>query len=98
MALFGVVGLAAVVIALAERVWPYRRVWLEPHDDVRTDVLHLVFSTGLAAGGRWLVALVLGGTVVAAPVSLWPVTWPIGGQLGLALLIEEFCAYWIHRA
>src|SRR5262249_2956176 len=53
---------AAVIFAL-ERVLPYRREWLVPRGDVRTDVCHLVFSGALAEAGR---ALLLAGTVRAA--------------------------------
>jgi sterol desaturase/sphingolipid hydroxylase (fatty acid hydroxylase superfamily) len=95
---------AAAVIALGERLLPYRRAWLVPHGDLRTDVLHLIFTSLLAAGGRWFnvvavsVAVSVLGVRPAASPSLWPASWPLVGQLALALVLQDLCAYWIHRA
>jgi ornithine lipid hydroxylase len=30
-------------------------------------------------------------------VSLWPSTWPLWGQLVMALIVAEFGYYWVHR-
>jgi sterol desaturase/sphingolipid hydroxylase (fatty acid hydroxylase superfamily) len=90
------------LVALLERVLPYRREWHRPRGDVRTDALHLavtgpVSSTlhealmhgTVAAAGVWLAARFGGG--------IWPVAWPPLAQLGLALLVAEFGHYWFHR-
>jgi sterol desaturase/sphingolipid hydroxylase (fatty acid hydroxylase superfamily) len=93
---------AAVAVAALERLLPYRGAWLATHGDLRTDVLHLVFTSLLAAGGRWwntvaIGALGLHASIGAGP-ALWPAAWPLAVQLALALLVQDFCGYWIHRA
>jgi ornithine lipid hydroxylase len=90
------------LVALLERVFPYRREWHRPRGDVRTDALHLAVTGPLsstlheatmhgtvAAAGVWLAARFGGG--------LWPADWPPLAQLGLALLVAELGHYWFHR-
>jgi sterol desaturase/sphingolipid hydroxylase (fatty acid hydroxylase superfamily) len=95
---FGSVATATAAVALAERIRPYRRAWREPHGDVRTDVLHLVFSTGVVLVVRWVVASTLARAGVSLRADLWPLGSPFLAQLALALLVEELFSYWIHRA
>jgi sterol desaturase/sphingolipid hydroxylase (fatty acid hydroxylase superfamily) len=97
----GVTALGAAAVALAEQLMPFRAEWRRPHGDLQTDVLHLVCTTSLVAGGRWLNGAALGAFGVDASSlapSLWPARWPLGAQLGLALIVEELAGYWIHRA
>jgi sterol desaturase/sphingolipid hydroxylase (fatty acid hydroxylase superfamily) len=92
---------AAVAVAALEHIVPYRRQWLKPKGDLLTDLLHLVFTGLLAAGGRWFNAvaiLALGLNQAATAASLWPASWPLPAQLALALLVQDFCGYWVHRA
>lgn len=90
------------LVAVLERLHPYRREWNRPAGDVRTDLLHLIitgpgsnsfFETTLrgvaAGGGAWLSARV--------GDSLWPLHWPAVAQLFLAILVAEFGHYWFHR-
>jgi sterol desaturase/sphingolipid hydroxylase (fatty acid hydroxylase superfamily) len=98
MALTGAVVLALLVL---ERVHPYQEEWLHSHGDIRTDLIHnlvnfwipevytVLFVGGFTVAGAWLSDR-LG-------MSLWPVDWPLGAQLLLALVIGEFGTYWIHR-
>jgi sterol desaturase/sphingolipid hydroxylase (fatty acid hydroxylase superfamily) len=95
---FGSVATATAVIALAERIRPYRRAWTESNGDVRTDVLHLVFSTGFVLVVRWVVASTLARAGLSLGADVWPLGSPLLAQLALALLLEELFAYWIHRA
>jgi sterol desaturase/sphingolipid hydroxylase (fatty acid hydroxylase superfamily) len=89
-------------IAVLERAFPYRREWNRSHGDVRTDVLHLVFS-GQGAQGLFL-ALASGPLIaLSAWVSasfgapLWPSGWPAAAQLALALVLGELGHYAFHR-
>jgi sterol desaturase/sphingolipid hydroxylase (fatty acid hydroxylase superfamily) len=94
------VAFAAVIAA--ERVFPYQRDWNRPRGDVATDAGHALVSGVL---GQQLARPVLdaGGVVVAAWLSrtlggdLWPTAWPLVAQLGLALVVGELGAYWLHR-
>ncbi len=99
--LLGASVAAAAVITLLERALPYQRKWLTSQGDLRTDLLHLLFTSVLAAGGRWFNAfaiLALGLNQPAVSASLWPAAWPLPAELALALLIQDFCGYWVHRA
>lgn len=93
---------ALIVVAGCERWLPYIPDWNRSHGDVRTDLLHalvsgigttqLVWQFAQAAGV--MIAGVLSG---AFGTHLWPVSWPYGMQLALALVIVEFPQYWLHR-
>lgn len=90
------------LIAGLERALPYRPEWNRSHGDVRTDVLHLLF-TGQGAQGLFL-ALAAGPLIaLSAGVSamsgapLWPSGWPLLAQLGLALVLGELGHYAFHR-
>jgi len=89
----------AVLVAALERALPYRPDWLRSHGDLRTDVLHVLVSTGLALGGRWFSALAFGEVRSEANVSAaWPTGLPVAIQVVLALLVTELAGYWVHRA
>lgn len=98
----GVASLASVVVvALLERLLPYRRDWNRRQGDLLTDAIYLPTSVGLngaiepvarlagVAVGSWLSA-VLG-------VGLWPTAWPLLAQLALACVVAEAFDYWAHR-
>jgi ornithine lipid hydroxylase len=96
-------NLAAVAVLMPlERIVPYEPRWNESRGDVRTDVLHMLFSTvampevirallfgGLAAAGAWLSE--------RAGLGLWPTSWPLLAQWALAMVVSEFGQYWMHR-
>jgi len=92
---------SAVPILIAQVVAPFEDAWQGRPGDFGIDLLHMG-STALATEGyRALTvglftaaALWLQGTVGA---SLWPENGPWVFQLGLALLIGDFGAYWVHR-
>lgn len=95
-----IVGAALVVIA-SERVQPYSARWSRSHGDVRTDLVHMVFSQLLPPP---IVDIALGATVGIAAISLtdasgpwWPGDLPFVIQLVLAAIIGEFGQYWWHR-
>jgi sterol desaturase/sphingolipid hydroxylase (fatty acid hydroxylase superfamily) len=89
-------------VALLERHHPYCRAWNRNHGDVRSDVMHLVVSSGLTTQivtGLSTLALEPLGDRLAARLGghLWPRDWPLVGQLALALCVSEFGGYWAHR-
>jgi sterol desaturase/sphingolipid hydroxylase (fatty acid hydroxylase superfamily) len=96
------IALFYALIAALERRFPHRPEWNRSHGDVRTDVLHLLF-TGAAAQAL-VGAAVLGPLAwLSAEVSraaggaLWPVHWPLLAQLALALVLGELGHYAFHR-
>ncbi len=89
------------VIALAERLLPYRDEWLHSRGDLRTDSLWFA-TNGLLnrlLEPIALAAATLAGAALARRVGfdLWPSSWPWLAQLVVALILAEFCEYWFHR-
>lgn len=96
----GVQALAILVAAGLERAWPFRRDWLGSRGDVRTDLAHLVFSTGAVFALRWLAVaavVALAGTRALA-VAAWPNSWPLAAQVALVLGLQGLVEYGLHRA
>jgi len=89
-----------IVIAL-EWLCPFRSDWSRSHRDVWVDVRHMLTIT--LFGGLFDTVLRAGALVVLAWLSghfgltLWPGSWPLAAQLGLALVIGELGQYWVHR-
>lgn len=101
LALTGIAFFYAL-IAVLERVHPYRREWRRSHDDVGADTMHLLL-TGPACGA-FFEAVVRGGaaslgTALAVRLGgpLWPSDAPVIAQLFLAVLIAELGHYAFHR-
>lgn len=98
--LTGLIGFG--LLALLERLVPYRSAWQRSHGDVSTDWQHFVI-TGVIANAvfRGLVAGVLidAGARLTERIgfSPWPSEWPALAQLLLALVVAEFGHYWLHR-
>lgn len=92
---------AYAIIAVGERLTPYRESWLHSRNDLRTDgawfatngLLNRLLEPPVLAiaaiGGAWLAERV--------GADLWPSAWPWLGQLALALVVAEFFEYWFHR-
>ncbi len=96
----GVPAVAAVLVALVERVLPYSQAWSQSRGDVRADAVHLLVSAAVADGTLRALAgaLAVGlGTRLAGP-GPWPSHWPLWAQLPLALAVAELGGYAVHRA
>ena len=95
-------GIAAVLIAAAERFMPHERTWNRSHGDARTDVFHLLVSNfGVSAVCEALL-FPLGFLIAAAlskkmGIGLWPREWPLAARGLLAVVVAEFFYYWWHR-
>jgi sterol desaturase/sphingolipid hydroxylase (fatty acid hydroxylase superfamily) len=93
---------AVLALLVAERFLTYRSAWLRSHGDVRSDLGHALVS-GIVTTRIAEVMVRGGGALVAATLSeafgggLWPTSWPLAAQLGLALAIAELPQYWLHR-
>jgi sterol desaturase/sphingolipid hydroxylase (fatty acid hydroxylase superfamily) len=79
-----------IVLAL-ERWLPFAPEWQRAHDDVPTDIAHLVVTGGIVEFAPAL------GLTPGATAALWPATWPFAAQAMLALLATELLNYWTHR-
>jgi sterol desaturase/sphingolipid hydroxylase (fatty acid hydroxylase superfamily) len=89
------------VVALLERLFPYRPAWNRSHGDLAADAAYLpitvsvngvvdpVVRAGAAAAVGWLAP--------SAGAGLWPGGWPLLAQLCLACVVAEFFDYFAHR-
>ncbi len=95
------IALGYGLVIIGEQLYPHVPDWNRSHGDVPTDTAWLasVLASGALLGPvTAVVAIPLGGWLVARfGASLWPVSWPLAGQLALALVVVEAFQYWIHR-
>lgn len=102
MAIFPLTLANLVLVAVIERILPYRREWNRSHGDLRTDSLY--FLTEIVVGGLMapllgVLTIIIGGWLSAnMGGSLWPAHWPILVQVLLATVVREFFDYWAHRS
>lgn len=96
------IAVGYTVLGLLEQVMPWERSWRRPHGDLGEDIGLFLTNTGTIA---LLQPLVLAAAVGIAGrltmwlgVGLWPIAWPLLGQLVLALLVGELFEYAFHRA
>lgn len=102
MILFLVTLASLVLVAIFERVHPEHVEWNRSRGDVGTDLVHaLVSMVSLPPILEAALAAVLLGVAAdlatLSPFTLWPHTWPIVGQLLLAMIVSQFFEYWVHR-
>ena len=97
-----IIGTTYLVLAVLERVLPYRREWVHSKGDLRADVAHF-FLTAIPANELVKVAINFALVVAAGwglsefGVKLWPTAWPMAAQLFLAVLLAELGHYSFHR-
>jgi len=102
MTVFPISIASLVLVAVMERILPYRREWNKSQGDLRTDSLY--FLTQVVVGGLMapllgVLTIMIGGWLSAQfGGTLWPVHWPVLAQVILASVIREFFDYWAHRA
>ena len=97
-----IVFAAIIVIAILERIMPYKDEWNKSHGDLGNDTVHL-FVTQILIGRImepfW--HFILAGLIAYISVNyggnLWPHEWNIFAQLFMALVIAECGRYWVHR-
>jgi sterol desaturase/sphingolipid hydroxylase (fatty acid hydroxylase superfamily) len=91
------------IISVFERIHPKHRRWNKSHNDVKTDLLHLLVSQIMLpplvdAGIKAVMLLVALKVSAYIGAEIWPVHWPVVMQLAMALLISQFGEYWVHRS
>jgi len=94
--------LTALVVALFERLFPFRRVWQPDVPELGTDFLFLtVVQLALppVLGFAFAYALVEPARALDLPLAmLWPHDWPIWMQAVVMVLVVDLLRYWLHRA
>ncbi|WP_298610260.1 sterol desaturase family protein, partial [uncultured Spirosoma sp.] len=94
LATLPVVAGAAVVVLLLERALPYDTDWLHSKQgDLNLDTVHYVVNYGIKVVAQLLI-LWLGQSLVVW--TIFPTTWPLWGQILLALTIIDFFLFAIH--
>ncbi|MCG8588906.1 MAG: sterol desaturase family protein [Proteobacteria bacterium] len=91
-----------VLVTLGERWLPVDPDWNRSRGDLATDVAHSVLTSFVwreAVKIALVAALLPVAIAMAASLDggLWPDTWPLAAQVGLAALVGEFGHYWAHR-
>jgi sterol desaturase/sphingolipid hydroxylase (fatty acid hydroxylase superfamily) len=96
-----VLAASALVVLVAERLWPHLASWQRSHRDVAVDLAHVVSVSSASFATQQLVPPLLAPFAAAlAPLGtaqLWPSSWPLLAQLPLALVVAELFQYWSHR-
>ncbi|MBZ0233080.1 MAG: sterol desaturase family protein [Deltaproteobacteria bacterium] len=87
--------LAAVIVAMLERVQPYAPTWNVDAGDLRVDILHLVGNVAVSQ-----LSLVVFASLrpAWAGIGIWPTAWPFWAEALLALAIVDLGLYAVHRA
>jgi sterol desaturase/sphingolipid hydroxylase (fatty acid hydroxylase superfamily) len=84
--------IVAVLVAVVERVRPFRAKWSQTHGDRGVDAAFIVVSVALGVAAELVPARAL------APHGLWPSGWPMLAQVALAAMVSEAMQYGAHRA
>jgi sterol desaturase/sphingolipid hydroxylase (fatty acid hydroxylase superfamily) len=89
------------LIALLERLIPWRREWNRSQGDLGTDGMYLASTWGLGAllnPGFAALSVAIGSALSQwAGNRVWPVQWPLAAQIALACAVAELFDYWGHR-
>ncbi|MCE2390323.1 MAG: sterol desaturase family protein [Proteobacteria bacterium] len=89
------------LVALLERLLPYRREWNHSRRDLAADATYMASTWGVGALASPLftvLAVAVGGWLSrAGDAGLWPSHWPVLAQVALAAVVAEFFDYWGHR-
>lgn len=92
-----------VLMLALEQVFPLRKEWSALKDrQAFNDIGHSLMAGVVGANiGNFLRTLLLGGAAAfladVAGGSVWPTTWPLWGQMALAIVLVDFVFYWQHR-
>lgn len=89
------------LVALFERILPFRTDWNQPQSDLSTDlasfgVLATLVDPALKIASAAL-ALWIADTLHPYTLHLFPNTLPLVAQILMVFLIAEFGKYWAHR-
>ena len=91
----------ALCLFTLEQTMPHERVWNENDGQTFANIAHTLTSKGVVQS-LVIFSAVIGLTVYITPVAepgygIWPRTWPMWGQVVLAVVVAEFGFYWAHR-
>jgi len=92
-------SIAVLVTMFAlERLIPYQKQWNQLDSEVKNDLFHLVFGTGLGAMlGNTLVLQLAGALKGYSVLRIWPTAWPLFAQVLLLFIASDLGRYVQHR-
>lgn len=90
-----VAAVGLLIVAVLEPVQPFRKVWLDDHQDTLTDVLHLLVNLSVIQFTAEVLAKL--GDAVPASLRLFPVDSPLWLQLLLVAAVLDLSLYVMHR-
>jgi sterol desaturase/sphingolipid hydroxylase (fatty acid hydroxylase superfamily) len=96
------VVIAAAIVTLLERRFPYRSEWRPAPDEVKTDLAFMTvvqLAVPPLLGFLFTYALIEPARALNLPFAgLWPHQRPVWVQAILMVLVVDFLRYWLHRA
>jgi len=99
--IIGTVTLSSLaLLAALEPKLPHNPHWMPTRWGVLTDLLHGLFSNGLANSlvqAAGLAAAFAAASAVSDQLGLWPHGWPLLAQVLVAMALGELAFYWLHR-
>lgn len=90
-----IAALGILLVALLERVQPFRDDWLEDHQDTLTDIVHMVVNLSVIQFTATVLARL--GDWVSAEIRVFPTELPLWAQLVLVAAILDLSLYAMHR-
>jgi len=100
LALVVITAVTIVIVAIAERLHPAHPEWNRSRGDIVPDLWHgLISNVTLPEVLKMAVmaGMLSAGLAETGGLGWWPHTWPLWGQLVLALIVGQFGEYWAHR-
>ncbi|AJQ97474.1 sterol desaturase family protein [Gynuella sunshinyii] len=94
---------ASCGVILALEWWmPFKREWVKPQKDIKTDIAHFFLSAGVTVSlirALLYIPLFMLASYVSSiiPFALWPAKWPLLIQFVLVVILVDFFTYWVHR-
>lgn len=90
-----IAALGILLVALLERVQPFRDDWLEDHQDTLTDIIHMVVNLSVIQFTATVLARL--GDWVSADIRVFPTALPLWAQLVIAAAVLDLSLYAMHR-
>ncbi|HHK0672176.1 TPA: sterol desaturase family protein [Pseudomonas aeruginosa] len=90
-----IAALGILLVALLERVQPFRDDWLEDHQDTLTDIIHMVVNLSVIQITATVLARL--GDWVPAEFRVFPTELPLWAQLVIVAAVLDLSLYAMHR-
>lgn len=90
-----IAALGVLLVALLERVQPFREDWLEDHQDTLTDIIHMLVNLSVIQFTATVLARL--GDWVPAELRVFPAELPLWAQLVMVAAVLDLSLYAMHR-